>query len=193
MKSSSQVDHSSPLSVLKAVPLTIRSPTGPCERSGSECAGSGQTVSATADVVACSRRRDDLSRLVLRQLSRRNKKRDASGTPDTSHCSICRKSKCGSTTRGRRYFLRWRIFARMRRLRLPILRRPFPVLFVPMSKSTPQYDKWFVVSDLSAEEPAKFSRLSACRNDFNALICGGLSASTRRRQSGGGRFCEADQ
>ena len=42
---------------------------------------------------------------------------------------------------GRRYFLRWRIFARIRRLRLPILRRPFPVLFVPMSKSTPRYDK----------------------------------------------------
>ena len=42
---------------------------------------------------------------------------------------------------GRRYFLRWRIFARIRRLRLPILRRPFPVLFVPMSKSTPRYEK----------------------------------------------------
>lgn len=31
----------------------------------------------------------------------------------------------------RRYFLRWRILARMRRFLRPILRRPLPVFFVP--------------------------------------------------------------
>ena len=34
----------------------------------------------------------------------------------------------------RAYFLRWRIRARMRRFLRPILRRPFPVFFVPTSK-----------------------------------------------------------
>ena len=45
------------------------------------------------------------------------------------------------------YFLRWRIFARMRRFLRPCFRRPFPDLFVPKAISVFQISQTDPVSD----------------------------------------------
>lgn len=52
------------------------------------------------------------------------------------------------------YRLRWRIFARLRRLRLPILRRPLPVFFVPIAYPTPSVSHLFLC-EFPATRPAK--------------------------------------
>ena len=58
----------------------------------------------------------------------------AMGAGDSTACNSCRPFNCLQWVP--HYFLRWRIFARMRRFFLPILRRPLPVFFVP-TRNTP--------------------------------------------------------
>lgn len=95
---------------------------------------------------------------------------------------IGRGSARDTTIRGVvRYFLRWRIFARIRRFRLPILRRPFPVLFVPMSKLTPRYFGCTAVIGFSASLPAEATETSDQRNRLQHFRLQRSATSFQRR------------
>jgi hypothetical protein len=50
------------------------------------------------------------------------------------HCAT-REASCQKGDPSKDYFLRWRIFARIRRFLRPCFRRPFPDLFVPKAIS----------------------------------------------------------
>ena len=66
-----------------------------------------------------------------------------------------RETSCQKGDSIKDYFLRWRIFARMRRFLRPCFRRPFPDLFVPKA-----------ISVCKLNQPNKLATILDCSVDL---------------------------